>query len=122
MQAKADALLGEQVGAVVVLNAQSGEILALASHPDFDPNEIASNGDVLLADPASPLINRSAQGLYPAESVLDFLLAASFEEPATISEDDATARLSDFGFYSSPALSLPVALAATPGGDRKSVV
>ena len=39
-QRRADELLGEHMGAIVLINASSGEILAMASHPTFDPNQL----------------------------------------------------------------------------------
>ena len=40
LQKKADELLGEQKGAIVLANAQTGEIYAIASHPSFDANTL----------------------------------------------------------------------------------
>lgn len=65
LQKAIDQAIGDHVGAGVLLNAQTGEILALASHPYFDANHIASDWDRLVSDPESPLLNRVTQGLYP---------------------------------------------------------
>ncbi len=70
LQKTADQLLDGQVGALVLLNAGTGEILALASHPSFDPNRIGSLWQDLHADPRGPLVNRVSQGMYPPGSVL----------------------------------------------------
>ncbi|HRE29435.1 MAG TPA: hypothetical protein PK954_22535, partial [Anaerolineales bacterium] len=40
LQRRVDEALGTQTGAVVVLEIGSGDILALASHPGFDPNTL----------------------------------------------------------------------------------
>ncbi len=40
LQARADALMDGQRGAVVLLNAQSGEIFVMSSHPTFDPTRL----------------------------------------------------------------------------------
>ncbi len=61
-------------GAVVMMNPQNGEVLALASSPAFDPNLFLPLGDsekrkALLADPSLPLYNRAIQALYPPGSV-----------------------------------------------------
>src|ERR687889_389413 len=45
-------------GAVVALNPKSGEILALASSPSFDPNNIDQSFPELVQAPDSPLVNR----------------------------------------------------------------
>jgi len=78
IQRLADEILGKQVGAVVLLNAQSGEILAMASHPSFDANKIEETWDDLVGDRRAPLLNRATQGLYPVgdlENVLAFQAA-----------------------------------------------
>jgi peptidoglycan glycosyltransferase len=57
--------LGDRAGAVVVLDARSGAVLALASSPSYDPNRMLEPGYAasLLADRA-PLLNRATQGRY----------------------------------------------------------
>jgi penicillin-binding protein 2 len=63
-------------GVIVVMDVNNGEILAMASYPDFDPNlfdpinpESATGLRVLLSDTGRPLVNRATQGIYPAASV-----------------------------------------------------
>lgn len=65
-----------QTGAVVMLNAQSGEVLAMVSTPSFDPNELDATWEALLADPRGPLLNRATQGAYPPGAILGPLLLA----------------------------------------------
>lgn len=65
LQTLADDLLRDQKGALIVLNAKSGEILVMASHPGFDPNQLDDQWELLIQDPAAPLINRATQGIYP---------------------------------------------------------
>jgi len=68
-------------GAGVLLNAETGEILAMASHPSFDPNQLDQHWDALLQDPDAPLLNRAVQGLYPPGAALSpLLLAAALSE------------------------------------------
>jgi len=71
LQRQADEMMHEQNGAVILLNAQSGEILVMSSHPAYDPNELHEIAGDLLTDPGKPLINRAASGLYPTGSVLE---------------------------------------------------
>jgi len=76
LQTLADASLGEQRGAAVLLDALSGEILALASHPTFDSNQLEAQWETLIGDPTKPLINRAVQGSYlPGTSLAPFFLA-----------------------------------------------
>lgn len=79
-QKKADDLLGDNSGAIVVINAQSGEILAMASHPAFDPNHLSDLWSKLIVDPKTPLLNRATQGLYSPGSILGpFFLAEAYK-------------------------------------------
>ena len=65
IQNTADAAFGEAKGAAVLLNAATGEILAIVSHPYFDPNKLAEDWSDLVVSPDAPLVNRATQGLYP---------------------------------------------------------
>ena len=69
LQNAADELLGEQAGTIIVLNAQNGEILALASHPTYDPNRLDEIWDTLIEDERAPLLNRATQGRYSARGL-----------------------------------------------------
>lgn len=56
-------LMGAKGAAGILMEVQTGEIVAMASLPDFDPNERPS--PALKGDPSdSPLFNRAVQGLY----------------------------------------------------------
>ena len=66
-----------EAGAVVVLNAKTGETLAMANYPNYDnsifleppSNKTAQQAIVdLFNDPTSPSLNRATQGLYPVGS------------------------------------------------------
>jgi len=67
---------GGHAAAVVAIQPSTGAILALASYPSFDPNELTTFDGValnkvdhrLLADPAQPLLNRATQETYPPGS------------------------------------------------------
>lgn len=66
-------------GAVVVMEVETGRILAMASAPDFDPNYFDSNNpnnlalNDLLNDARTPLLNRAAQGQLPLGSVFKII-------------------------------------------------
>ncbi len=75
-----DAMLEDTPGAAVVMNANTGEILALSSQPSFDANSIANNLETLKNDPSSPMLNRVSQAAYPFEELLT---------PFLISENEA---------------------------------
>jgi penicillin-binding protein 2 len=80
LQAKAEELLGEREGAIVALDPSTGEILALASYPTYDPNRFISRFTPeewvqLVNDPASPLENRAIRGLYAPGSIFKIVMA-----------------------------------------------
>lgn len=82
-QKDVDAALGDRNGAAVVVDANSGEILAMASHPGFDPAELSNQWSNLISDPDKPLLNRAAAGLYPpGQAIGAFLLAGSQSYPS----------------------------------------
>src|SRR3989344_5268516 len=71
-------------GAGVVINPKTGEVLALSSAPEFDPNILIESPkrDVvnrLVNDPKKPFFNRAVSGLYPPGSLVKpAVVAAAF--------------------------------------------
>ena len=68
-------------GAVVALEPETGEVLALYSSPTFDPNTLVGTvpqerWDALRRDTAKPLLNRAISGLYPPGSTWKLATAA----------------------------------------------
>lgn len=77
-QAAANAL-GDYKGAVVVMEADTGKILAMVSKPDYDPNEIKANWQTLNTDEVnSPLLNRATSGTYAPGSVFKIVTALAY--------------------------------------------
>ncbi|OGT21776.1 MAG: penicillin-binding protein 2, partial [Gammaproteobacteria bacterium RBG_16_57_12] len=75
MQTIAEAALGEENGAVVAIEPNTGEVLVFASRPGFDPNQFvtgidAKSFDALNKSPNQPLFNRALRGRYPPGSTL----------------------------------------------------
>jgi len=88
-----DALQGKE-GAIVVLDVNSGAILAMVSNPTFDPN-VFSRGvapeewRALVTNRLHPLNNRAIQGQYPPGSIFKIVVAiAALEEDLV--QPDAT--------------------------------
>jgi cell division protein FtsI/penicillin-binding protein 2 len=77
LQKSADGLLDGQPGTIILMNANSGEIIAMASSPYFDAAQLQVEWENLVTDPNAPLINRAAQGLYPPGATLfPFIITA----------------------------------------------
>lgn len=88
-----------RAGAAVVVDVQTGGILAAASVPGFDLNRYRSDYAALSADAAAPLLDRVCQGLYAPGSafkpaVAAATLTAGIDPAATV---NCTGR---YGFYS----------------------
>ncbi|WP_035292337.1 penicillin-binding transpeptidase domain-containing protein [Clostridium sp. KNHs214] len=78
IQKKAYDLLGDNKGAVVVLNPKTGEVLAMVSKPGFNPNELTEDKwKAINKDEKFPLINRAVSGMYPPGSVFKTVTAVS---------------------------------------------
>jgi cell division protein FtsI/penicillin-binding protein 2 len=76
VQQAADTALAAHMGAVVVLDAQSGEVLALASHPTFDANDLDGHWTDVVNNPASPLLNRATLALYQPGGAIEPVIVA----------------------------------------------
>jgi penicillin-binding protein 2 len=92
LQKQVEAVLGEKPGAMIALDVNSGEILALASAPSFDPGIFArgittEEWRVLRDDPLHPLTNRATQGQYPPASTFKIISAAAALEEGVVTPD-----------------------------------
>ncbi|MCR5032227.1 MAG: FtsW/RodA/SpoVE family cell cycle protein [Lachnospiraceae bacterium] len=86
IQETAEKALGAYKGAVIVTDPKTGEILAMVSRPDFDPNEIGEIWESITEDEDnSVLVNRVTQGAYPPGSTFKILTALEYirENPTT---------------------------------------
>jgi len=93
VQKAAEEALGIRAGAVVAMDPNSGEVLALVSHPNYDPNlfprGIAPKDWVrLMNDPSHPLYNRATQSVYPPGSTFKIIVALAGLESGIIKLDD----------------------------------
>ncbi len=86
LQTAAEDALGEEFGAIVVIDVRNGDVLAMASRPTFDPADFVKGIDAkkwaeLLNDKNYPLVSRATQGLYAPGSVFKMVpLAAAMKE------------------------------------------
>lgn len=78
LQQAAYSALGSNKGAVVVMEPATGKILAMVSKPDFDPNTVTQNWDVLNVDEDSALLNRATQGQYAPGSTFKVVTALEY--------------------------------------------
>jgi len=82
LQQLAVQLLDDDSGSVVMMEVDTGRVLALANAPNFDP-EIFSrpirqeDWAAMTSDPSHPLVDKALQGLYPPGSTWKMLVAAA---------------------------------------------
>jgi peptidoglycan glycosyltransferase len=103
LQRQAHDALGGRTGAAILLDVETGAVLALASSPSFDPDAlvVVTAADLapaqrvwatLADDPRAPLVQRATSGLYPPGSTFKVVTAAAAIDrgvagPDTIYED-----------------------------------
>lgn len=79
LQQTAYQALGENKGAVVVMEASTGKILVMLSKPSYDPNQIGEIWQFLNVDEEnSPLLNRATQGAYAPGSTFKVVTTLEF--------------------------------------------
>ncbi|ASM53431.1 MULTISPECIES: penicillin-binding protein 2 [Pseudoalteromonas] len=103
LQQIAQHALKDMRGAIVVMDAKDGGVLALYSNPSYDPNlfvhGISSKNYKALLNPDRPLINRATQGRYaPASTVKPHMAILALEENI-VSESTS---MWDPGFFQIP--------------------
>ena len=82
LQRKAEELLEGKRGAIVAVDPRNGDVLALASKPDFDPNIFAGkcskdDWNELINNHDNPLMNRVLMGEYPPGSTFKIVTATA---------------------------------------------
>jgi penicillin-binding protein 2 len=90
LQEAADRALGESDGAIVALDPRDGEVLAMVSHPAYDPNVFArgirrDEWRTLVQDRKHPLNNRAVQGQFPPGSTFKVAVATGVLEENLVS-------------------------------------
>lgn len=91
-------------GAIVVMDSNTGGLLAMYSNPSYDANKFVrgiSTADyqALLQNPNNPLINRASQGRYPPASTIKPHMSLLGLEDGLVDEDS---RIWDPGYYELP--------------------
>jgi penicillin-binding protein 2 len=109
LQKVAEQVFGEYRGAMVALEPNTGEVLALVSKPGFDPNLFVDgidpqNWDLLNNSPDKPLNNRALRGQYPPGSTIKpFMALAALENGVRTPEY----TIRDPGYWNLPGVSRP---------------
>ena len=106
VQRAAEQAVSNQRDAIVAIDPNNGDVLALVSRPGFDPNlfargltraEFASLND----NPNRPLFNRAVRGVYPPGSTIKPVVALAGLKHAVIASTDSTFCSGGFSFPNS---------------------
>jgi len=92
LQAVAELAMDGKKGALVALDPRTGEVLAMVSHPSFDPNVFAGriparDWQQLVEDPGHPLLNRAIQAQQAPGSTFKPIMALAGLENGVIDDD-----------------------------------
>ncbi|WP_416351591.1 penicillin-binding protein 2 [Psychromonas arctica] len=92
LQLKAQELLGDNRGSIILMDAKTGAILSLVSAPSYDPNLFVTGisqkkYQALLESRDRPLINRATQGRYPPASTIKPQMALLALDEKVITEE-----------------------------------
>jgi cell division protein FtsW (lipid II flippase) len=107
LQYRADEIMAGHHGAVILLNAETGETYVMSSHPTFNPSQLNEIGARLNKDPDKPLINRAVQGIYPLGSMIEPFEQA-LSDSQTLGKPELQAVYKIFGFDRTPLLRMQV--------------
>ncbi len=93
LQNYVQARLGSESAAAVVIDCESGDLLAIGSSPAFDPNLFVNGISVndyngLIEDDHRPLVSKSVQGTYPPGSTFKMVTALAALEAGIVSSED----------------------------------
>lgn len=88
--------------ACVVLDVNSGDVLASASYPTYSLATFRQDYNTLRDDPLNPLLNRALQGLYPPGSTFKMITAIGALEENKVTPTEQINDLGRYTFYSSP--------------------
>lgn len=129
-QAAAMEALGDQVGAVVAIDPETGDILALASTPTFDPNDFAGHDPEAVLDlynqmngqDPNPLVNNAIAGdLYFPGSVFKLVVAAAALESGDYDLDDTFENPAELTLPGTSTQIYNASRGVCPGGEGDEV-
>ena len=107
LQEKAEELLEGKEGAVVMMDPQAGEILALASYPTFDPNKFIDRFTPkewldLVNSPEFPLENRAIRGQYAPGSIFKLVIDLGALDLGLVDEETTFTCKGKIEIYNEP--------------------
>ncbi len=86
-------------GAAVAIDVNTGEVLALATYPNYDPQTFSKDYDSLVQDESKPLWNRAISGTYTPGSTFKPLTAIAALSTGTITANEQITCEGIYKFY-----------------------
>ncbi len=91
-------------GAILSMDLKNGDLLCMASYPDFDPAKVAESWKELTERKDFPLVNRASSGLYPPGSIFKIISAnalLSHIDPDEIYRSNGEEKVGGYVFHDS---------------------
>ncbi len=95
-----EAVGSDGAGAAIAVDPKSGEILAIASYPNYNPETFTEDYDRLLKRDSNPLFNRALNGAYAPGSTFKILTSIAGLESGTITPDTYITDRGVYTYYS----------------------
>lgn len=86
-------------GSMVVIDVNTGDILAMASYPSYEITTFAQDYNSLLENPSKPLFNRSLAGTYSPASTFKLLVGTAALEEGIITTDEEILDTGKYTFF-----------------------
>lgn len=86
-------------GSVVAVDVNTGEVLAMASYPDFNPKTFNEDYAAMYNDPVKPMFNRAISGSYPPGSTFKMLTSIAGLEEGVITPDEVIVDKGVYQYY-----------------------
>ena len=105
LQALGEKLLQNKLGAIVMIEPATGEVLALATSPSYDPGlltgrQFSENYRILNRDTRRPLYDRSIQGYYPPGSTFKPAQALAFLQEGVVTKEKTYTCYGGYSYHS----------------------
>lgn len=87
-------------GSIVVIDVNSGDILAIASYPSYNIETFSEDYNTLLENPANPLFNRALAGTYSPASTFKLLVGTAALEEGIITPEETIFDTGKYTYFS----------------------